>query len=485
VSVIIFVASVVLFLFTVERNTVLKDLVLARDRKRLGSIGKLVANEVDKYIRGKSFEDIQNILTAVQNQDEIKFISIIGIDNIVNYSTIEHIRGKLNPYTDSDSMVKEIGETYIKSFPIEFEDEIIGYVQVGYDMVPTKKTIHSSFRNALFSNCMFLVGLFIIGWYLSGALLKPLNDVRQGAKSIARGNFSLRLPVKSKDILGQLAQSMNEMAQQLGELTGNMQQKIDRATLDLKETNKKLESQKEELRKKNEQLRELDKMKSDFVSLVSHELKTPLTSMIGFGKTMLIRKLPEYKVEKYLKIIVSEGKRLSYLVDEFLDISRIQSGEFNITPHKFSLKVFIKDVIETHQAQSNVEVQHKLTGADTEVEWDMNAVKQVILNLIDNASRYNPRGKPVDVTAETEDEAVNIKVRDYGPGIRKEDISKIFDKFYRADDKVNIKNKGSGLGLSIAKSIIELHQGSINVRLPVDGGTEFIIRLPKEVKNNG
>lgn len=482
---IILAASMILFMLTVNRNAVLKELVLDRDSRRLDSIGKLAANEVDKYIRGESVEDIRSILDVVQNQDEIKFISIIGTDDIVNYSTIEDIEGKPTPYTDSDSMAMAIGGTYIRSFPITFHGESIGSIQVGYDMVPTQTTVQSSFRKALISNIILLAVLFIIGWFFSAFLMRPLKDVKNAAESIARGDFSLRLPVKSKDILGQLAQSMNEMAQQLAEYAENMQQKIDRATLELKEKNKELEIQRETLRKKNEQLRELDKMKSDFVSMVSHELKTPLTSMVGFGKTMLIRELPPDKVETYLNTIVSEGKRLSYLVDEFLDVSRIQSGEFNIVPHKFILKDFIKEVIETHQAQSNVEVRHKLSGADTEVKWDMNAVKQVMLNLIDNASRYTPQGKPVDVTAQIEDEAVNIKVRDYGPGIRKEDVSKIFDKFYRAEDKVNAKNKGSGLGLSIAKSVIELHEGSIDVRLPANGGTEFIIRLPKEVQNNG
>ncbi len=484
-SVIIFVAFVILSLFTVDRNAVLKELILGRDRKRLNSIGKLVANEVDKYIRGESVEHIRSILTVVQNQSEIQFISIIGTNGIVSYSSVKEIEGLLNPYTDSDSMAKEIGETYIKSFPIEIDGAVIGYVQAGYDMVPTKRTIRRSFRKALFSNSILLAVLFIIGWYLSGALMKPLEDVKKGAKSIARGNFSLRLPVKSKDILGQLTQSMNEMAHQLGELTENMQQKIDRGTEDLKEKNQKLKSQKEELREKNERLRELDKMKSDFVSMVSHELKTPLTSMIGFGKTMLIRTLPEDKRRKYLNIIVSEGKRLSYLVDEFLDISRIESEEFKIVPHKFRLRGFIKDIIETHRAQSKVEVRDKLTGPDIDVKWDMNAIKQVVLNLIDNASRYTPEEKGVDVIAEAEDEVVNIRVRDYGPGIRKEDVPKIFDKFYRADDKVNAKNKGSGLGLAIAKSVVELHGGLIDVRLPADGGTEFIIRLSVEVENNG
>lgn len=483
-AVIIFAASIILLLISLNRNAVLKELILERDKKRLDSIGKLVASEIDKYIRGKSVEDIRSILSLVDNQTEVEFVSIIAQNGVVEYSTIRNIEGYPNPYRDSGSMSKEIGEIYIKSFPIEVEDVNIGFVQTGYDMTPTRRTIQQSFRKSMISNFVLLTVIFITGWVLSDILMKPLDDVKEGAETIARGNFSVRLPVKSKDILGKLAQSMNEMARQLEDLTRNMQNKIDRATTNLKKTNEKLKRKSEELKEKNERLKELDKMKSDLVSMVSHELKTPLTSMIGFGKTILIRKLPENKVKKYLKIIVSEGKRLSYLVDEFLDISRIDSGEFKIIPHKFNLKDFFESEIEKQRSQNNAKIRLKLVNTDIDVKWDINAVKQVIFNLLDNACRYNPPEKAIDVTVAVRKSKVSIKVRDYGPGVRKEDTDKIFEKFYRAGDKVNAKTKGTGLGLSITKSIIELHGGSIQVRSPKGGGTEFVIRMPKVIESD-
>ncbi|MFO7810087.1 MAG: HAMP domain-containing sensor histidine kinase [Candidatus Delongbacteria bacterium] len=480
-SVIVAVAAAILFTMTANRHGDFKNLLLARDRQRIDSIGKLVASEVNKYLKGESVEDIRSILTFIENQIEIDFISIIGTNDTVSYSTLRKIEGRPSPYQDSSEIAREIGETYVKSYPIEFDGALIGYVQAGYDMTPTKKIMQRSFRKAMGVNFILLSVIFITGWVLSDMLMRPLKDVKKRAEDIARGNFSVRLPVKSKDILGELAKSMNNMAVQLNELTRNMQEKIDRATLTLQKTNQKLQEQKKELKNKNEKLRELDKLKSDLISMVSHELKTPLTSMIGFGKTLLIRDLSEDKIRKYLNIIVSEGNRLSFLVDKFLDVSRIESGEFSIAPHTFELKEFLKDVIEIHRSQSDVEIRPELKEASINVRWDMNAIKQVLLNLLDNAARYNPEGKPIDITTDVSQEKVIIKVRDYGPGIKKENIDKIFDKFYRSDDKVNARNKGTGLGLSISKNIIELHSGSLEARLPSGSGSEFIVKLPREV----
>ncbi len=481
-SVIVAVAAVILFTITTNRNAVFKDLVLTRDRQRIDSIGKLVASEVNKYIREDSVENIRSILTFIDNQIEVDFISIIGPNGIVIHSTLKEIEGLPAPYEDSSEIAREIGATYIKSYPIEFEGTIIGYVQAGYDMTPTKETLQASFRKALITNFVLLAVIFIIGWFLSDMLMRPLKDVKKGARKISRGDFSVRLPVKANDSLGQLAKSMNDMAVQLDELTQNMQKEIDRATLNLQKTNQKLQEQKKKLKNKNKKLRELDKLKSDLISMVSHELKTPLTSMIGFGKTLLIRELSKDKTDKYLNIIVTEGKRLSYLVDEFLDVSRIESGEFSIIPNTFNFKKFLKHIVEVHRSQSNIKIRLELDNTDIDVKWDMNSVQQVILNMVDNAARYSPEGKPIDIIASMEQKEVIIKVRDYGPGIKEKDLDNIFDKFYRADDKINARNKGTGLGLAIAKNIIEMHGGSLDVRLPSGGGAEFIIKLPREVE---
>ncbi|MGM0442474.1 MAG: ATP-binding protein [Elusimicrobiota bacterium] len=484
-SVICAIAAIILFLITTERNSALRELVLTRDLKRVNSIGRLVASEVGKYFRGESVEDIHSILSFIDKQTEINFILILENDGTVQYSNLKDLEGQPSPYEDSSEITREIGETYIRSFPIGYEEDPIGYVQLGYDMTPTKKTIHRSFQKALFSNFFLLVLIFFIGWYFSDRLMQPIKEVKKGAKSIARGNFSVRVPVRSKDILGQLAKSMNDMAGQLDELTKNMQKKIDETTSSLQKTNQKLQDQKKELKEKNEQLRELDKMKSDLISMVSHELKTPLTSMVGFGKTLLIRDLSEEKTRKYLKIIVSEGNRLAYLVDEFLDISRIESGEFSINPDTFDLQEFLEEIVEIQRSQSDIKIRLNINDKENiKVKWDMNAVKQIILNILDNARRYSPDEKSVDINTDISDNEVKIKIRDYGPGVPEKDIDKIFDKFYRAHDKINARNKGTGLGLSIAKNIIEIHKGTLKVRRPEGNGTEFIVKLPKKVENN-
>ncbi len=480
---IVFTAFLMLFAFSLNRTEVFKELMFERDLKRLDSIGKLAAREIDEYIRGESVEDIREILDIVDNQTEIEFISVLSPDGVVRFSTYRKIEGEINPTRDTEDFWEKEKDIFIKSYPVEIDEVTAGEIQIGYDMRPTKDSIRISRMRALIFNFITVIILFFVGWALSGFLLRPLRNVTAASKRIARGDFSVRLPVKSQDIIGNLAMSMNNMAEQLEGLTGSMEKKVREATRNLNKTNKMLQSQKEELKKKNEKLKEMDKMKSDFVSLVSHELKTPLTSIVGYAKTLLIRDEPEEKKKKYLNVIVSEGSRLASLVDRFLDISMIDSGEFEIVTHEFKLKEFMEETVRFYRKNSSTEIRMEIEE-NIKVRWDMNAMKQAVGNLIDNALRFTPVDKGVDIKVTIPGDNVNIKIKDYGPGIDEKEFGRIFQKFYRKKNKANAKNKGSGLGLAIVKSIVEMHNGKVSIKSSPGEGAEFTMELPQKSIEN-
>jgi signal transduction histidine kinase/FixJ family two-component response regulator len=224
-----------------------------------------------------------------------------------------------------------------------------------------------------------------------------------------------------------------------------------------------------------EKLKEIDKMKSDFVSIVAHELKTPLTGIIGFSRTLLNLELSEEQKKRYLGIIETEGKRLASLVNDFLDISNIESGILDLEIDTVSIPDIVRKArgIETAGAER---IKTDFPENFPQVRGDKNKLEQVIMNVIDNALRYNPPDEKVSVSGRDINGEIEIRIADRGPGMTKEEAERAFDRFYRGDKK----GRGSGLGLSIARGILEAHRGNIKIESEPGKGTVVAFRLPKE-----
>jgi signal transduction histidine kinase len=284
---------------------------------------------------------------------------------------------------------------------------------------------------------------------------------------------------RTEDVIGQLGQSLNRMAEHLDELTRNQQAKIEQATSQLGLANRELQRKTMQLEQSNQRLVALDKLKSEFVSIVSHELRTPLTGIIGFAQTLQTVPLPEPQKEKYLKIIESEGKRLAYLVEEFLDISKIDSGNIDLRMDRISLAEVIRETIGALNIPGGIAIECSLPDDPLPAEGDKNRMKQVLMNIVDNALRYTrPSGKIV-ITGKSAADAIVVSVQDEGPGIPTEQLDKIFQKFFRGMDEISRKSKGSGLGLAIAKGIVESHRGTIWVESHVGKGSTFHFSIPR------
>ncbi|PKN00321.1 MAG: hypothetical protein CVU78_01805 [Elusimicrobia bacterium HGW-Elusimicrobia-2] len=268
------------------------------------------------------------------------------------------------------------------------------------------------------------------------------------------------------------------MAGQLDDINKNLESMIRVAVSKYEASNRALQEKSGKLEDANRRLTEMDKLKSEFVSIVSHELRTPLTSIIGFAKILMTLKLSDEQKEKYLKVIESEGKRLAKLVNDFLDITKIESGTMIFQPVEFDMRDIIREITENFAISRNISIETKIPSTPLTVLGDRDRIEQVFLNLLANAARYTPPGEKISLTAEKENDKIKISVRDYGPGVKKEDIKKIFDKFYRCDDDISKKSRGSGLGLAIASGIVQMHKGELWAESEQASGSIFSFTIP-------
>jgi len=233
------------------------------------------------------------------------------------------------------------------------------------------------------------------------------------------------------------------------------------------------------IREQNKRLKELDRMKSEFLSTAAHELRTPLTSILGFSEILLKKKLDDERRNRFLKIINEESAGLAGLINDLLDVSRIESGRgFMIKKAPTDVKDIILENVDLFKAQTDKHTLEVNIPCDlVKIELDKDKIDQVMENLLSNALKFSPEGGEVNITLKKADKLVKISVSDTGIGIPEKDLSHIFEKFYRAENASRAAIGGTGLGLAIVKYIIESHGGKISVESEVGKGSTFSFTL--------
>lgn len=253
---------------------------------------------------------------------------------------------------------------------------------------------------------------------------------------------------------------------------------LGQANLTLEE---KVQERTRDLMQANERLRELDQIKSNFISMVSHELRTPLTAIKGFIVTLFHydREIGQEKRHLYLGVLNEETDRLTRLITELLDISRIESGHLDLQWGTLSLPSLVQRVFDTLTIKAGgVRLVKDFPEDFPSIAADSDKIEQVFVNLISNAIKYSPASGRVLVHGRMQAGAVEVCVEDEGPGIPESDQMKIFDKFYRQDNETNRKNPGTGLGLPICRTLVNLHGGKVWVESEPGKGCKFFVRLP-------
>jgi signal transduction histidine kinase len=299
--------------------------------------------------------------------------------------------------------------------------------------------------------CAILIISF--GVYLARSTARPIREAAEAASRVAAGDLSTRIPEHGPGEVGELTVAFNRMADAL-------------------------ERNRAELESQNEQLRQSERRKSELVRIVSHELRTPLASVLGFTSVLLDRDVPPDEQRRYLEIINAQSRRLSSLLNDFLDAERLEEGELELSRKLIDIGDVVAEQVQLFEGQS---AKHRLDTilppTALTVDGDPNRLAQVIGNLLSNAIKYSPDGGTVYVQAEQVDSQVRVSVRDEGLGIPDELQQRVFAKFFRGDaDASGIP--GTGLGLTIARSVVEAHGGRMNFSSARGKGSVFWLELP-------
>jgi signal transduction histidine kinase/DNA-binding response OmpR family regulator len=304
-----------------------------------------------------------------------------------------------------------------------------------------------------------IVILFILalGYWQGRRLSIPVKKLQKAAREIATGNLDSAVNVETGDELEDLAKEFNSMARQL---------KASRAWF--KHT--------------NEQLKQANKLKSEFLANMSHELRTPLNSIIGFAEILtdnLFGDLNE-KQKKYVSNICSSGKHLLQLINDILDLSKIESGRLELSYHIFSVRQVIDQVCNTMQPlidKKNLELTIRVDDG-LMIAADEAKFKQILYNLISNAVKFTPAEGKVSIKASREAQNAVVSVSDTGIGIAKSDFDKVFSQFQQINGTHSKEYEGTGLGLALTKKLIELHGGNITFTSELNKGSTFTFKMP-------
>ncbi len=281
----------------------------------------------------------------------------------------------------------------------------------------------------------------IIIWFLSAKLTAPLRDMNEIALRFAKGDFSQSVQISSKDEIGQLGESFNHMAAELNSL--------------------------EETRK-------------DFIANVSHDLRTPLTSIKGFLIALLDDTIPAAQRKEFYLLMKDETERVIKLVNDTLDMSQLEAGQVTLKPSSYNLTKQLQLIaVKLEPLLANKKLDIKLIPDNEEiiVVADRDRIEQALINLLQNAIQVSPNHQDIQVFLEKQGEEVVVKVVDHGEGIREENLAHIWERFYKTD-KARSSKTGVGIGLSIVKSIMDLHGTTIHVESKVGEGTVFRFALP-------
>jgi len=305
---------------------------------------------------------------------------------------------------------------------------------------------------------LLLVGLLAI--YISHNISQPIVKLRDAAVKIGKGKLGTKIEIKSKDEIGELGREFSRM------------------TLKLKKSN-------DDLKKSYKELKGLDKAKTEFIMLASHELKSPLVPIMGYTELMLKGELGKTskKQKEKLKIILRNTENLKNLINHLLDLSKLEMNKIKLDKKMNDLPMLITHVLKD-LAPLSKEKNAALTLHSPKkvmLSYDEEEMRKIITNLLINAITYS-KGKKnnIRISVTEEEKRVIIKIKDQGRGIAREKLPKIFDKFYRVSEAVTSPESGVGVGLSVVKGLVELHGGTITVTSKHGVGTEFTVIIPKK-----
>ena len=334
----------------------------------------------------------------------------------------------------------ETGENIMAvSHPLVFHGNVVGVMR----LVTSLRAANRQVMLAVLAICLIallcMVLIVISNLLFINNVVEPVAVVSEAAKRIAAGSYGFQIEQKYTDELGELVDNINDMSRQIGQ---------------------------------NE------KMKSEFISSVSHELRTPLTAINGWGETILEDPTGDpVQMRRGIRIILNEARRLSTMVEELLEFSKMEDGRFTLRIEETDLQAEFEDAIFTYRElfrQEGIELRYEAGDEDLPpIPGDPERLKQVFCNVLDNAAKHGGAGKRIDASIVREGGEQVVRVRDYGPGVPEEELPYVKQKFYKGSSKA----RGSGIGLAVCDEIVRLHNGTFTIGNAEGGGAVVTIRL--------
>ncbi len=322
------------------------------------------------------------------------------------------------------------------------EENVVGTVFATAPVSEVGSLLSAVTRLFMVSSVVPLIAMFFAIYAMTYKLTKPLKLMSEASRAMAKGDFSKRIPVTSDDEIGELAASFNMMTNSLAQLEG---------------------------------------MRKSFVANVSHELKTPMTSIGGFIDGILDGTIESEKQKYYLNIVSDEVKRLSRLVESMLSMAKLESGEFMLKPEVFDLRELLISVVISQEQRIEAK-QIEISGLDeTEsisVNADKDLIHQAIYNLVDNAIKFTEEGGRISFSLKSENKKTVFTLINSGSGIPEKDLPFIFERFYKVDKSRSASKNSTGIGLYIVKTVIAAHSGTVSVTSKENEFTSFKITLP-------
>ncbi len=411
--------------FASKSSAISRDLTYRLDKTVYiyNDMGGLLYPRTEKYKQLKITKDMENALNG-----ELSY-------------TIE--------YKDDKALV------YV-SYPIFREDKLIGMIRFANDYTPLfNKTKLFINKTLIFSVMIFAVSM-IIAYIISKQITSPIKNLANKTKEVTDGNFDVKIYISSSDELGMLASDFNNMIE-----TINTQIKT--------------------IENDRDNLRELSEKQKKFFDNVTHELKTPMTTIIGYSEIIKDNQFTDEEFfNKGINRIISEANRLNRMIVQLLDISKNSNKNFDYELKKIDLSKIIVSMCEdmTHKAKKyNMSININV-GKNIKIIANEDKIKEIIINLLDNAIKYGKVNSDIFVNAHIEGKFANISVIDSGEGIEEKELENILSPFYRVSKSETRELGSTGLGLAIVKSIVDSYNGKIDIKSEVNKGTEVSIKLP-------
>ena len=319
--------------------------------------------------------------------------------------------------------------------------EVIGVMRYVTSLKVVDRQVLLNILAAIGIGTVVLLLVFTINIFFIRSFIRPVSEITKVSKRIAEGSYGVQIGNSYRDEIGEMVESINEMSFKVAQT---------------------------------------EKFQTEFISSVSHELRTPLTAITGWGETLIYNEQLDAESKRGIEIMLKEARRLTKMVEELLEFTRMEDGRFTLNIEMIDIAAELEDAIFTfrellHQDELEFEYESDLDDDAPPIPGDPNRLKQVFLNLFDNAAKYGREGKRIAVAVKTAGAFVKITIRDFGPGTPDDELENIKMKFYKGS---NSKERGSGIGLAVCDEIIKYHGGSLELANADGGGFRVTIYLP-------